>query len=520
MVRTSKQSWLRAMVILAILGVPAGLRSATLADQPDNEIEGAWIVESVEAAGQPVGGLQGARLVLVGGKKTLTLPSGAVEKGTYTLDPGKTPKSIDATTEGRPETARGIYAVAGDKLTMCLSQTGRRRPERFATREGADLILITLTRPREKPEVSSPSSSPSRSPSLSRSSSASPPSSPPPHNKPSGRRAFRMGFTGFVYDISPEAVAASRKFVRENGDILAHHIEGVPWAEALQDLPFPKAMLEEWEGKKSATPPHGKVYLAISPGRGDLKPAEKALPIPAELRGKSYDDPLVKRAYLKYCRRSIAFFKPDYLAIGIEVNEIYSAGPGKWKAYADLHKHVYEHLKKEHPRLPVFASFTLHNLYKHRGKALAEFQQLMPYNDLVAVSYYPFIVESPVRLSALDWLTEQFDGFKKPYAMVETNDAAQRLPFPKSRDIVIDGSPATQRAYYERLLAMAQERRFVFVISFIHQDYDALWEKIKGTAPELFIAWRDCGFLDEKGTPRPAYEVWKQYLNLPLSAEE
>jgi hypothetical protein len=32
-------------------------------------------------------------------------------------------------------------------------------------------------------------------------------------------RPFRMGFTGFVYDITPEAVAASRKFVRENGDI-------------------------------------------------------------------------------------------------------------------------------------------------------------------------------------------------------------------------------------------------------------------------------------------------------------
>ena len=49
-----------------------------------------------------------------------------------------------------------------------------------------------------------------------------------------------MGFTGFVYDTTLEAVTASRKFVRENGDILAHHLEGVPWAEALNGRPFPR----------------------------------------------------------------------------------------------------------------------------------------------------------------------------------------------------------------------------------------------------------------------------------------
>ena len=159
-------------------------------------------------------------------------------------------------------------------------------------------------------------------------------------------RPFRMGFTGFVYDITPEAVTASRKFVRENGDILAHHIEGVPWTQALNGQAFPKALLEEWEGKKSATPPKGKIYLAISPGRGELKVADKAGPLPAELKGKRYDDPLVMKAYLNYCRRAIEFFKPDYLAIGIEVNEIHNLGPKAWDAYVALHKHVYAELKE------------------------------------------------------------------------------------------------------------------------------------------------------------------------------
>jgi hypothetical protein len=337
----------------------------------------------------------------------------------------------------------------------------------------------------------------------------------PPPDKPAGTRAFRMGFTGFVHDTTLEAVTASRKFVRENGDILAHHIEGVPWAEALADQPLPPAILEEWEGKKSATPPDGKVYLAISPGRGELKLAEKAGPLPPELAGKAYDDPLVMRAYLNYCRRAIEFFRPDYLAIGIEVNEIHDQGPRAWQAYAALHECVYDELKKDQADLPIFASWTLHNMFKKRGPMLAAFKDLMPHNDLVAVSYYPFFVDDANRLAALDWMLTEFAPFEKPFAMVETNDAAERLPLPQA-GVVIEGTPEKQAAYYKRLLDLAHERDFVFVISFIHQDYDALWERIKSFSPELFIAWRDCGLIDQSGAPRPAYATWKEYFELPL----
>lgn len=330
-------------------------------------------------------------------------------------------------------------------------------------------------------------------------------------------RCFRMGFTGFPHDITLDAVEAMRQFVRGNSDILAHHIEGVPWAEALQDRPFQKEFLQEWEGKKAATPPGGKVYLAVSPGRGDLKVAEKGLPLPAELKGKSYDHPLVKKAFLNYCRRAVEFFQPDYLAIGIEANEIHSAGAGTWRAYSDLHRFVYAELKKEHKDLPVFASFTLHNLLKNRGEMLAAWRQLMPCNDFVAVSFYPFLTGETVD-QAFEFLTAEFDGFKKPYAMVETNEAAEKLVFP-SNGLTINGSAAKQRIYYEKLLALAQARRFKFVISFVHRDYDALWEKIKANSPELFMAWRDCGLVDEKGLPRPAYEVWKRYFELPWKAE-
>jgi uncharacterized protein (TIGR03067 family) len=478
---------LRVALVVALATAPGG----PVAADDAGGIDGRWSVTSVELAGEAVPGLDGAELVLDGGKKVFTLPGGKVEKGTYTLDPGKRPRQIDATTEGRDGTEAGIYAVEGDTLKLCLATQGGARPKAFATKKGTDHLLIVLRRARAGR------------------------GDPPAAKTPTGERAFRMGFTGFVYDITPAAVADSRKFVRENGDLLAHHIEGVPWAEAVSGKPFPRAVLDEWEGKRAATPPRGKVYLAVSPGRGDLKVADKAGPLPGELAGKAYDDPAVMTAYLNYCRRAVAFFKPDYLAIGIEVNEIHDRGAKAWQAYVTLHRHVYAGLKKDHPGMPVFASWTLHNMFKTRGAMLEGWKALMPHNDLVAVSYYPFFVPDRDRLAALDWMTGEFDGFKKPYAVVETNDAAERLPLPSVK-VVIEGTPAKQEAYYRTLLGLAHKRDFAFVVSFVHQDYDALWGRIKASSPELFVAWKDCGLLDEKGKARPAYRVWKDYFDLPL----
>src|SRR5262249_35266506 len=150
-----------------------------------------------------------------------------------------------------------------------------------------------------------------------------------------------------------------------------------------------------------------------------LKQADKALPFPKELTGKAYDDPLVKKAYLGYCRRMLELFQPDYLAIGIEVNEIFLAGPDNWRAYAALHRHVYEELKADHKELPIFASFTLHGMLNQgeprRKEMLAAFQQVMPCSDLVAVSFYPFIRGGTTDIdSCLGWLADNFGGCKKP----------------------------------------------------------------------------------------------------------
>jgi hypothetical protein len=69
----------------------------------------------------------------------------------------------------------------------------------------------------------------------------------------------------------------------------------------------------------------------------------------------------------------------------------------------------------------------------------------MPYNDLVAVSFYPFIRGGTTGIDGcLRWLTEHFDVSKKPYAFVEVGEPAERLRLPSSGQI-IDGTPHRSR---------------------------------------------------------------------------
>jgi hypothetical protein len=340
-------------------------------------------------------------------------------------------------------------------------------------------------------------------------------------------RSFRLGFCPFVPDTTPQAVNQVTQFIKENADIVAEHMESIPWAEALSGAPFNEHLMNDWNSRKNNVPKNATIYLAVSPGRGalgDYWGASEHDPMPAQFKGKAFNDPIVKQAYLNYCKRAVDFFQPEYLAIGIEVNELAYNAPDKAAGYAELHAYVYKELKKDHPNLPIFASFTVHGLLDtRRSKAdlehsLAFEKSLMPYNDLVGISFYPFFGNLSDQIdSAFTFLATNFDGYKKPYAVAETGEAAAQLTLNvDGKPWHIDGSPERQVTYYQKLFAFAQSHHTVFIVSFLPIDYDALWKKIAANTNPLFQAWQNNGFVDQNGTVRPAYKVWKQMYDLPL----
>ncbi len=64
------------------------------------------------------------------------------------LDETRVPKKITVRDDGGKLTFRGIYALDGDTLKVCMNGDGSdvRRPEEFVTRKGTSLVLIVLKR--------------------------------------------------------------------------------------------------------------------------------------------------------------------------------------------------------------------------------------------------------------------------------------------------------------------------------------------------------------------------------------
>jgi uncharacterized protein (TIGR03067 family) len=116
------------------------------------KLAGVWTCVSATRDGKPVGEntVKQLRLTITqeGGYKT--------ERGDQVLfdsackvDPARTPKHIDLIgTEGenKGKVAPGIYALDGDKLTVCYTMPGKERPTGFESSPGSEATLVVWKR--------------------------------------------------------------------------------------------------------------------------------------------------------------------------------------------------------------------------------------------------------------------------------------------------------------------------------------------------------------------------------------
>lgn len=348
------------------------------------------------------------------------------------------------------------------------------------------------------------------------------------------RRPFRLGFTPFparVPTADGDALEDTYDRLRSNADLIAHHFDdGIPWPEALAGGGFESYhpnLQADWTFRRSMSPAGHQVYVAITPisiTRDQLAPYRGAEPdTPLDLVGPEwanadFDSEIVKTAFLNHAVTTVEFFRPDYLAIGIEVNLLQKLDPDRWSAYLELHRHTWTELQTRYPSLPIFVSITAADMLGGLTDADVELQRaaladLEPYTDLLGVSFYPFLSAlgtGPVPREVFQQIDRLSD---KPKANAETGQPAefQSLEIdPGAPPFIIDGTPAGQQAFIRAVLAEAQRYQFRFVVNFIAQDYDAVCDAIDCLGWQRL--WQDTGLWDENGQERPALATWRQHL--------
>ena len=144
---------------ITIVAMAAGLLVVSGCTQPDSSpsqesksdaslLEGSWTAVALEEGGQ-----EASPAELTGREKRCVFAGNKVKiwhsEGTYKLDPTADPKVIDIEItqgEGKGETLRGLCALEGDTLKICLAQPGKERPRELKTAPKSRSFLVVYQR--------------------------------------------------------------------------------------------------------------------------------------------------------------------------------------------------------------------------------------------------------------------------------------------------------------------------------------------------------------------------------------
>lgn len=136
----------RALFALVLI---APLASAADPKAELKALAGTWQVQAAEIGGKDVlDSFRGITLTLANDTYVATVGELA-DKGTITVDPGKTPKAMDITgTEGpnRGKTYPCLYELKEDTLTVCYGLDFKTRPAELKTAGDPQRMLVVYKR--------------------------------------------------------------------------------------------------------------------------------------------------------------------------------------------------------------------------------------------------------------------------------------------------------------------------------------------------------------------------------------
>ncbi len=250
-----------------------------------------------------------------------------------------------------------------------------------------------------------------------------------------------MGTTRWPPDLSLRAFGQVEIFLRDQADMAAPMVlGGVPWQAALDETPFSNALMAEltW------TAPQGHPVLlslgaldTLRRGMAPLYAVKDNQPLPADWAARDFDNPLVIRAYSAFCLRAIDAMRPDWLAIGVEVNLLHHFAPDRWPAYLRLHRAAVEAVKTRHPDLPILTTIAAQH-FMGMADGTDPAVRRRPWRiwptipDMFGFSIYPHLsgdVPDPIPPGFYDPLLEFAARHGKPSAITESGTASAPIPW-------------------------------------------------------------------------------------------
>jgi uncharacterized protein (TIGR03067 family) len=119
------------------------------------KLQGTWMLVSGARDGKKFTDeeIKQSRLIIKGNRFSIPKSDvGTGQEGTFTIDPGKTPKQMDATTGSGPDKGKtwlGIYELEGETYKVCFAPPGKDRPKEFSSKPGSGRLLQVWEREKK-----------------------------------------------------------------------------------------------------------------------------------------------------------------------------------------------------------------------------------------------------------------------------------------------------------------------------------------------------------------------------------
>jgi hypothetical protein len=332
-------------------------------------------------------------------------------------------------------------------------------------------------------------------------------SRPSPVGEP---RSVRLGFGVIPTERTSEAYRQAFATTARYGDIVRIQ-RAPPWEDFLPGGQISKETRETTELETALLGQYGNLqrFYAIDPTDPALRRGRLAnLPASIDPEAGFESEPL-RAAFLAYVAYIAKNYRPDYLAIGVEVNMLAERSRSQFDAFVSLYREAYKLAKETSPATKVFPTFQLEAIegvldlvHSPDWAALEPFRGAM---DVLAVSSYPYLgdvgLAGTIRAAYYTQLTTRFSG--------EVIIAETAYPSAPVEGKAVSGTPEDQAAFLARLLDDAEKSGIAAVIWLTALDPAFATE---GNA----AVFRDAGLRTSDGGNKLAWGIWEEWAARPL----
>jgi len=330
--------------------------------------------------------------------------------------------------------------------------------------------------------------------------------------EPSGDpRPSLLGFSSLPPERTSESYVNAFATAAQYGDVVLVQ-RTPPWEDFLPGGQVSKQTADSTRIETSLLDQYEplKLFYAIDPTDGVVQRSRPAN-LPPDIDPQvGFQDPNVQNAFIAYAAYVAKNYKPEYMALGVEVNMTFERAPEQFDAFVAMYSEAYDVVKGNSPNTKVFPTFQLEDLegafgevHPPRWDLISVFDGRM---DALAVSTYPFLGEAR---SAAD-IRENYYSQLKDHWPGEIIISETGYPSAPVEGRVTVGTEADQQAYVDRLLGESNQLGFSLVVWFA--ALDPAFASSGTTA-----VFKDIGLRKSDGSNKLAWTSWEEWVRRPVS---